>query len=733
MATFSGGINFSGSSFGGTPVTYTVSNESQLRAAITAANQDADSRDIIIITGNSIELASELPPIKSNLEIVGNGSSTVFRKSGASSDFRIFTLGEYGAGPSLSVTFRNFGINNGKVQGGKGSGNGGGAAGVGGGIFIHHPRSGFNTLILDGFRAGVHAAIGGNGGDDSSSGAGGSSGAPGTAGTTGAAGAVSFLGSAGGTNTGGAGGTGGQDGDRDGKEGTTGITFLVPLFHGGAGGGGGGGGRQGNLVAATGGNGGRGGSGDIGSFGGGGGGGGGGGAAGRRATNGQSSTGGAGGPGAVGGGRSANGKALGGHGGDGSSGGDSTESDPNSLPGGTGGGGGAALGGAIFLSSGSAWFNATGTATGDTDGTRIDGWPGNNTGSSNLIFLTPPPNDPFFPRSVVTGKSSSLNPGEGGKGGENGAALGADVFGRADTQVFALNPTDLMNDDIAFERSVQTVQTLIRPTIAANPSTTRFREGQAVTVTVTLSQTSLVPPIVEYTITPAATMGAIIPNSVTDNMTEGRDIAVSSLSFTGTTLALFTINAVDDTVFEGDEQFIVEFRPSPLVANTIAPITFTIEDNEPVVSIAQIENAAEPGMNGTLRLNITNPIPFGGIAVPFNIGSVTGMAAATVNEDFRLLVGNQTFTTASGSILVDASADASTTRDITVSVINDFIAEGDEVFTVTLGADMSSGFGVVAGSVATVTVQDNDIVPTATLRATGMPAETGTQQPFSGA
>jgi len=290
-----------------------------------------------------------------------------------------------------------------------------------------------------------------------------------------------------------------------------------------------------------------------------------------------------------------------------------------------------------------------------------------------------------------------------------------------------------MNDDIAFERSVQTVQTLIRPTIAANPSTTRFREGQAVTVTVTLSQTSLVPPIVEYTITPAATMGAIIPNSVTDNMTEGRDIAVSSLSFTGTTLALFTINAVDDTVFEGDEQFIVEFRPSPLVANTIAPITFTIEDNEPVVSIAQIENAAEPGMNGTLRLNITNPIPFGGIAVPFNIGSVTGMAAATVNEDFRLLVGNQTFTTASGSILVDASADASTTRDITVSVINDFIAEGDEVFTVTLGADMSSGFGVVAGSVATVTVQDNDIVPTATLRATGMPAETGTQQPFSGA
>jgi hypothetical protein len=341
--------------------TYRVTNNDDagngsLRQAIENAYNTL-GEDTVDLTGVSgtINLNSSLVIRKDNdIKIEDDGNTTI---SGQGSSLIMVVDG-------ANVVISNLTFTDGLAKGGDGQDGGGGGLGAGGALFIN---AGNVTLNSVAFRN--NKAIGGNGGQPKFySGA-----------------AIKNNGSAGGNGgkfnvnsltytlfTSKRVGTGGAGGGRDGKWGLPGSAGGNGDFGCGGGSGGGGGGGGGNDVYDD--EGGAGGNGGNGGYGGGGGGGGGGGEDKDRRGNDENGAGGNGG----------NGGDFGGKGGDGAFGGS------GSRPSGRGGGG-AALGGAIFVNSGSALVR-----------------------SADMIQN---PNEFFSNNSV-----------QGGDGNEKGKAEGQDIF-----------------------------------------------------------------------------------------------------------------------------------------------------------------------------------------------------------------------------------------------------------------------------------------------------------------
>lgn len=202
------------------------SGEGSLRAAIIAANEnpDHDVIDLRFIEG-TIALASTLPALSSNMDIVGTDASPV--TVSGEDVHQVFYV------TSGNVLLKGFNVANGLNRGGdgtQGSGGGGGGAGFGGAVFLDG-----GNLIIDRMNFSGNVALGGNGGNAgavnggnggaSIFGNGGAGGASGNYDTHGAAGAAGpFYG------TGGGGGEKGFSGFSGGKGGDG-------NFGGGAGGG----------------------------------------------------------------------------------------------------------------------------------------------------------------------------------------------------------------------------------------------------------------------------------------------------------------------------------------------------------------------------------------------------------------------------------------------------------------------------------------------------------------
>ncbi|MDK2973090.1 MAG: hypothetical protein PWP23_2845 [Candidatus Sumerlaeota bacterium] len=240
-----------------------------LREALLAADGDvavgdapagsgADVIDLTNLTGSPINLTADLPPISSDITLIGP-SDLSFGVNGASL-YRLFTVLEG------NVRFENIGFEDGLAQGGKGGSGytgGGGAAGAGGGLLI----SGGRVYLSNCYFLGC-VAQGGSGGDALSSeqggGGGGGIGSDGTSATGGTAqggdggdgGVLGGLAGLGGN------GTEGDPGD-DGAGGGGGGGSFGGTGFGGAGGAGGflGGGGGGGSSPYDGGNGGYGGGG----------------------------------------------------------------------------------------------------------------------------------------------------------------------------------------------------------------------------------------------------------------------------------------------------------------------------------------------------------------------------------------------------------------------------------------------------------------------------------------
>src|SRR5207237_2314670 len=122
-----------------------------------------------------------------------------------------------------------------------------------------------------------------------------------------------------------------------------------------------------------------------------------------------------------------------------------------------------------------------------------------------------------------------------------------------------------------------------------------------------------------------------------------------------------------------------------------------------VTILATTPNAAEPATNGVFTVYRT-----GDTGTPLTVNYTVG-GTATPGADYALL---------SGSVTIAADQVSAT---ITVAVIDDLLAEGDE--TVILTLTPSVNYTVMSPSTATVTITDNDVPGVSISAISGPPHE----------
>jgi hypothetical protein len=236
---------------------------------------------------------------------------------------------------------------------------------------------------------------------------------------------------------------------------------------------------------------------------------------------------------------------------------------------------------------------------------------------------------------------------------------------------------------------------------ATDPSASEPSTPGAFTITRTGGGTAM-PLTVAYTVSGTATSSdfTALPGTVT--IPKGK---------TSTTIA---VTPADDETIESTETVVVTITPQPAyivgTANT-ATVEITSDDLLPTVSVtASDPAAAEPASPGSFRISRT-----GRTTASLSISySVTG--TATTGTDF---------TTLTGTVTIPAGATFGT---LTVTPINDTVIESPETVIVTLQA--STRYTVGTPSTATVTITDDDVLPTVAVTATDAaasePAATGT-------
>ncbi len=179
------------------------------------------------------------------------------------------------------------------------------------------------------------------------------------------------------------------------------------------------------------------------------------------------------------------------------------------------------------------------------------------------------------------------------------------------------------------------------------------------TMTVTLTNQSSTATTVSYT------LGAGTATSGTDFTALPLTVVVPALTSTAT----ITIPVLQDLIVEGGETVIVNLtaatsNPSILAAGSA---TNTIADDDlSNVTIANISDAAEPAINGVIRLTLSNP------SATATTVTYTVAGSATAGTDYTAL---------SGTALIPALA---TSFDIAVAVSDDLVVEGSETVDVTV-------------------------------------------------
>ena len=222
------------------------------------------------------------------------------------------------------------------------------------------------------------------------------------------------------------------------------------------------------------------------------------------------------------------------------------------------------------------------------------------------------------------------------------------------------------NDEFTFESTELEVLPPSDPTISiANPDS--VNEGQSHTFTVSL--------------TPAATEVVTI-DWTTENgngptgALAGEDYTAASGTVTfqpGDTQATFTVDTIDDSIIDPNETYDVTLsNPSGAILGP-RRATAGIIDNDDTLPRVSISNAPEVGEGGasefTVTLSVASDIS---VTVDFETRSGTGPTAATNGVDFTSQVDTLTF------------LPGETTKPISISTIDDVIAEGQEQFVVVL-------------------------------------------------
>jgi uncharacterized repeat protein (TIGR01451 family) len=209
------------------------------------------------------------------------------------------------------------------------------------------------------------------------------------------------------------------------------------------------------------------------------------------------------------------------------------------------------------------------------------------------------------------------------------------------------------------------------------------------------------PAIVTVTIAPAPTVPVSVDYATSDDTALGsRDFAPTSGSLTfipGQTILTITVPITDDNIYENDESLNLALS-NPVNANIISPTlaTLVIHDNEPIPTVQYSESN-------------------------FSVGEADGNALVTVT-----LSGSSAYTTTVDVSSSDGTASSladyasvhtmvqfpplNTVVTFSVPITDDLVYETNE--TVSLALSNPSGVNLGSPAQATLTIVDNDALPT---------------------
>ncbi|MBB4110697.1 beta strand repeat-containing protein, partial [Pedobacter zeae] len=201
--------------------------------------------------------------------------------------------------------------------------------------------------------------------------------------------------------------------------------------------------------------------------------------------------------------------------------------------------------------------------------------------------------------------------------------------------------------------------------------------------TVTLSNPSSQPTTITYTLGGTATEGSDYSAIVT------KTITIPAGQTTGT----ITIPVLTDNIVEGTETVVatltVSGNPTVTVSNT--PATINITDNTTAtVTVAATKDGAEPGTAGEFTFTLSN-VSTSDTQITY---SVTG--TATSGSDYTSIGTTVTIPAGQSSVRVS------------VPVLDDNIAEGTETVILTMAAATSNPSVTASTVPATVNITDND-------------------------
>jgi Calx-beta domain/Domain of unknown function (DUF4114) len=217
-------------------------------------------------------------------------------------------------------------------------------------------------------------------------------------------------------------------------------------------------------------------------------------------------------------------------------------------------------------------------------------------------------------------------------------------------------------------------------TLAIDPTTFSENQGTATgTITRNSSSGSLT-----VNLSSSDTGEATVPSSVT--------IA------DGQTSVNFTVTGVDESTIDGDQP--VTIAASANGFSTVTEDITITDDDVPIVTIAATNSSVQEEVTelGQFTLTLSKVVDIN-VTINYSIGGI-----ATTGEDYTVLTG--TVTIAAGE----------TTKTIDITPIADLLFEADETLIVTLENGQFYDLGTT--TTATMTILNNDPVPTVTIAAT---------------
>ncbi|MBK8040935.1 MAG: hypothetical protein IPK22_27945 [Verrucomicrobiaceae bacterium] len=275
----------------------------------------------------------------------------------------------------------------------------------------------------------------------------------------------------------------------------------------------------------------------------------------------------------------------------------------------------------------------------------------------------------------------------------------------ADIDVAVLNDGTTLEPTETVILTVNTVTSVNNVTLGTpNAATMNLSDDDTATVTIARINDGVETPtsaLFRVTQTAAATVDTVITYTTGGTATSGSDYTAPSGSVTilaGQTTADITVAISNDAIVEATETLSLTLtgftaRDADVSLGATVLATANITDNDSAtVTIARINDGAEPGTNGLFRVTQT-AVSSTNTTVTY---AVTG--SGTSGADFTAL---------SGSVTILAGQ---TTADIAVAVTNDVIVEATETVIATLNGFSAGDADINLGATisATVSITDED-------------------------